>query len=245
MIRFLERHASALVCSSNAIAAQFDPAARIPVVTIYPGISESHGEGDGPAFRSSLGLTDASPLIAVVGNLTAARGQDVMIAALEEILRAHPRAHLVIAGAPHDRGPDLRYALGLKRSAGVEPLTGHVTFAGFVADINDVYAAADIVVNPARFNEPFGRAAPEALVAGCPVVATRVGAIPEVLRDGQDALLVEPDDVSELAHAVVALADDPERARSLAVTGRDRVLREFGVERVASEFERLAISLRA
>ena len=66
--------------------------------------------------------------------------------------------------------------------------------AGHSSDVADLYAAADVIVNPARFNEPFGRVPFEAAIAGKPAVVTRVGAIPELLRDGESALIVEPDD---------------------------------------------------
>src|ERR1700710_1886089 len=99
-----------------------------------------------------------------------------------------------------------------------------------VAPIADLYAAVDIVVNPARFAEPFGRVAPEALVAGRPGVATTVGAGPWGVREGGDAVLVRPDDPGALASAVIDLAADPERARRLVATGGPRMLAEFGYE---------------
>ena len=87
-----------------------------------------------------------------------------------------------------------------------------------------------MVVNPARFAEPFGRVAAEALVAGRPVVASRIGAIPEVVRDGRDGLLVEPDDPEALADAVIRLLDDSALAERLVRSGRERVLERFGYE---------------
>jgi glycosyltransferase involved in cell wall biosynthesis len=94
----------------------------------------------------------------------------------------------------------------------------------------DLYAAADVVVNPARVSEAFGRVGAEALVAGRPVVASRVGAIPEVIRDGVDGLLVEPGDPGALTAAVTELMEDPARAAQLVESGRRRVLERFGYE---------------
>jgi glycosyltransferase involved in cell wall biosynthesis len=238
--RFLLRNASAIVCSSRLIAEQFGDAPRIPVVTIHPGIDDAHAGGDGPAFRARLGLEDAYPLVAVVGNVTRARGQDLALSAMPDVAETHPKAHLLIAGAPHDRPADLAYLAELEATAQAPGLAGRVTFSGFVPEVADVYAAADLLLNPARFNEPFGRVALEALLAGCPVLATRVGAIPELLRDGQDSVLVPPEDPEAIAIGIASLASDPARAETLTRYGRERVLAEFGTERVAAEFEEVA-----
>jgi glycosyltransferase involved in cell wall biosynthesis len=98
------------------------------------------------------------------------------------------------------------------------------------ADMPDLYAAADIVVNSARFDEPMGRVVPEALVAGRPVVATEVGAVHEVIRDGADGLIVPRDEPQAMADAVLELWRDPERAARLVASGRERVPVLFGPE---------------
>jgi glycosyltransferase involved in cell wall biosynthesis len=240
LTRFLRRNASAIVCSSRLIARQFGDDPHVPVVTIHPGIDDSHAGGDGAAFRARLGLEDAYPLVAVVGNITRARGQDLALRAMLEVAAGLPGAHLLIAGAPHDRPADMDYLTELEATARAPGLAGHVTFAGFVPEVADVYAAADLLLNPARFNEPFGRVALEALLAGCPVLATKVGAIPELLHDGRDSVLVPPEDPGAIAREIAALAGDPARAEKLARSGRDRVRAEFGTERVAAEFEEIA-----
>ena len=84
---------------------------------------------------------------------------------------------------------------------------------------------ADVVVNPARFNEPFGRVPFEAGIAGTAAVVTRVGAIPELLRNGESALIVEPEDPTGLAQAVIRMLIDAELRQRLAA----------GAARVATE----------
>ena len=96
-----------------------------------------------------------------------------------------------------------------------------------MAEIEDVYAACDVVVNPARVNETFGRVSCEALMAGKPVVATRAGAIPEILRDGRDALLTDVDDVPQLAEAIGRILSDRELSQKLVSGGRERVEKMF------------------
>lgn len=236
--------ADALVCSSEAIARQFG-GRDVTVRTIYPGIAPGHGAGEREALRRAHGLEDARPLVAVVGNVTPGRGQDLVIRALPAIRQRFPMAACILAGTPHDRPADLVFREDLERLARKLGVESRVAFAGFVEQVGDVYAAGDVLVNPARFNEPFGRVALEALVAGCPVVSSRVGAIPEVLREGEDALLVPREDPAAIAAAVSRLAADPELAARMAESGRRRVLAEFGEERVAEQFARVAAEVLA
>jgi glycosyltransferase involved in cell wall biosynthesis len=114
-----------------------------------------------------------------------------------------------------------------------------VVFAGFVDPVADVYAAADVVVNASRVSEGLGMVALEALAAGRPVVATRVGAVTEVLRDGREALLVEPDDAAALARAIERLWTDGNLRRRLVSEGRARVLRDFPEASGVNAFSRV------
>ncbi|HMJ95165.1 MAG TPA: glycosyltransferase [Thermoleophilaceae bacterium] len=147
-----------------------------------------------------------------------------------------PDVQLLIVGDPHPRPVDLAFACELRALATALGVADAVVVAG--SDVighgpramADVYAAADLVVNPARFAEPFGRVAAEALVAGRPVVATAVGGIPEVIRDGVDGLLVSPDDPVALAAAVSRLLDAPQLCEKFVACGRERVLEKFGYE---------------
>lgn len=239
LLAVLQRTADVIVCSSEPIAAQFSA----PVRTIAPGIDPHHANGDGAGLRTRLGIAPDEPLIAVVGNITEARGQDLAITALAQVRARHPGARLLIAGAAHDRPADSAYAERLRAIAGAEQLADAVIFGGFISEIADVYAAADVLLNPARFNEPFGRVALEGLLAGCPVVATRVGAIPSVLRADEDALLVPREDSGAIAAALTRLLGDRELAAQMAERGRARVLRDFGTQRVADEFEQVARSI--
>lgn len=244
LLRLHRSLADALVCCSRRVAAQFGPRGRARVETIYPGVAPA-AAGDGRAFRARLGLGPDAPLIAAVGNVTVGRGQDLLIRAMVRIGAHHPAATCVVVGATQPRGADREYRAGLERLAREQGVAGRVAFTDFVEQIADVYAAADVVVNPARFPEPFGRVAPEALLAGCPVVAANVGGVPEVLADGRDALLVRPEDPDALAGSILRLLEDHELVAQLVEAGRARILSEFSEERGADAFERLAAEVLA
>jgi glycosyltransferase involved in cell wall biosynthesis len=206
---------------------------------VYPPIQDVFSAGDGPGFRSRHGLSPERPCIVSVGNVTHGRGQDVLIAALPMIRDAFPAASCAIVGSPFPRDKDLEFAQRLAALAGEPGIAGAVALTGFTDRVADAYAAADVVVNPARAPESFGRAVCEALVAGTPVVATRVGAISEVLRDGETAVLVPPDDPRSLAEAIVRLVRDPAASERLARSGRREVLERFAPERSRAAMRRV------
>ncbi len=236
LIAFTGRLAGAVIACSETVARQFRGRARGRVTTIYPPIRDPLADGDRDGFRRRTGIGPGAASVATIGNLSSGRGQDVLIRALPRILDEIPDARCVIAGLPLPREQDVAYGeelLGLAERLGVGE---RVEFAGFVDELADVLAAADVVVNPARAGESFGRVACEALVAGRPVVATRVGAVPEVLRDGETALLVPPDDPAALAEAVERVLRDPGLAARMARRGREDVLTRFGAGRSMERF---------
>jgi glycosyltransferase involved in cell wall biosynthesis len=141
----------------------------------------------------------------------------------------------VIVGDPHPRGADHAYRAELHDLARRLGVFDALVFTGHVESLGDVYAAADVVVNPTR-REAFGRVSAEALLAGRPVVATRVEAVPEVLRDGVDGLLVAPDSPVDLADAIARMLEDEHLAARLVASGAERVRREFTPERSLARF---------
>jgi glycosyltransferase involved in cell wall biosynthesis len=236
----LVRRAGALAdvvfACSKAVAAEY-AGARAPVIVSYPPIDVA-SEGDGASFRARHGLPAEGPVVLAIGSITERRGHDVLVEAMSIVRRDHP-AMCVIAGVPFPRPQDLEFDRRLRELAG--QADGAVLLIGYEPRVGDAYAAADVVVNPRRDPEAFGRVPCEALAAGRPVVAARTGAVPEVLRDGVTALLVPPGDAAGLASAVNSLLADPELGRRLAQHGREDVLRRFSA---AAARERFGAGLR-
>ena len=155
-------------------------------------------------------------MVAVLGRISGWKGQDVAIRALAQL---DADWMLLIAGQPW-RGEDrhLRELLALARVQGVEDRVVH---AGFVGDVDQVYGAADVIAVPSKQPDPLPNAALEAAAAGCCVVASAHGGLPEILRDGETGLLVAPNDPLALAQAIAgadrerlgaaAAADVPQR----------------------------------
>jgi glycosyltransferase involved in cell wall biosynthesis len=154
----------------------------------------------------------------------------VILDAVKSILAVFPRLHLLVVGdGPMRRAIETRVAeLGLVES---------VIMAGYREDIADVIAAFDIAVMASYASEGIPQFALQAMASGKPVVATRVGGIPEVVLDGETGLLVEPKDPEGLARSVVELLKDSEGRRRMGERGRRRVASHHSFDRMLDQLE--------
>ncbi len=229
------RRASAVIACSEAVARQLPNGAR--VTTIHPPVA-APGDGDGPGFRRRHGIPAEAPLIAAIGSITPGRGQDALLRAVAVLRRLHPKARCVLEGEPFPRQADLAFSAELDRIASRLGLGEAVVRSSHTDPLADLYAAADVIANPATTHpESFGRVPLEAGLAGAPSVCTRVGAIPELHRDGVTALLVAPGDVDALAGAIGRVLGDRELAAELASGAAELARRIADPERSLAAFQ--------
>jgi N-acetylglucosaminyl-diphospho-decaprenol L-rhamnosyltransferase len=239
LIALTGRVASAVIASSGTVAVQFPASARAKVTVMYPPIPANHAGGDPAGFRQRHGIAPDEPCILAVGNLTPGRGQDVLLRSLPSIRSEVEGARLVVVGPTFDRPKDIAFEAELRALAKELGVSGAVTFAGYERDMAGAYAAATVFVNPSRTHpESFGMASCEALVAGRPVVATRVGAVSEVLDGVPGAELVPPGDPVSLARATVTTLTDAEASRR-ARAGGEAIAKRFPPERSLETFRRV------
>lgn len=177
---------------------------------------------DRAAIRTRLGLGDRDVLALQVAALAPHKSQTTLLRAMALVRSRHPSLRVWIAG----EGP-LRAEL--LREHGELGLGESVRFLGFREDVNDLLRAADLFVI-SSYLEGLGTSILDAMAAGLPVVATRVGGIPEAVADGETGVLVPPSDPRALGDAILALADDPGRRSALGEAGRRRV-RLFSADR--------------
>lgn len=186
-------------------------------VTIPSGIAlEGLASETGRAHevRSMLRLPPGAPLLGALSRLAPIKGLRHLIAAMPEILRRCPAAHLAIGGGGDQRAE-------LEAQAADLGLSARVHFLGFVADPARVIAALDVFVLPS-INEAQGRVLVRAMALGKPIVATRVGGVPEILGHGEAGWIVPPADPASLAEAIGTLLLDPGRATALGGAARLR-----------------------
>ncbi|HSE36867.1 MAG TPA: glycosyltransferase [Blastocatellia bacterium] len=171
-----------------------------------------------------------SHLLLIVARLHPEKGHHYLFQALPDIQRRVNRpVRLLVAGT----GPFEAAYREEVRASGCEDI---VSFLGFRKDSPDLMAAADLLILPS-VAEAFGLALTEALYLRTPVVATRVGGIPEIVDDGVDGILVPPADSKALADAIVDLLNDQRRRQRMAGAGRDKVLTRFSFEDMVRSYE--------
>jgi glycosyltransferase involved in cell wall biosynthesis len=188
-------------------------------------------EREGQHIRRELGIGPDEFLVGNVGRLALQKGQRHLIAAMPLLLERVPRAHAIIAG-----GGDLEdYLRDLASDMGVAE---RVHVLGPRKDVPALMHAIDVFVMPSIW-EGFGLVLLEAMAAGRPIVASRVATIPEVVVDGETGLLVPVGDPLALATALAELAEQPERAARLGEAGRERLRRQFSLEKMVGDTELL------
>ena len=180
-------------------------------------------------------------LVGAAARLEPQKGIGVLIEALARLAPAHPSLHCVIMG-----DGSLRAQLEARaRRSGLE---ARVFFAGSVRLAARYFPAFDVLCMPS-VDESFGLALVEGMAAGCAVVASRVGGIPEVIRDGVEGLLVPPGDPDRLAEALQHLLSEPTRLAELRRAARRRYEVAFTARRMASAtlevYRRLATTARS
>ncbi len=192
---------------------------RLPPVTVIPpGRSPLPPPPDAPdAFRRHLGIEGRYFLF--VGRLASNKGLPELLDAFERVGRTDPALRLVLVGEDGGMGP------WLTRRISEQGLGDRVRWTGFLADESLLAAAmaeAEALVLPSEY-EAFGLVLLEALAQGTPVIASRVGGIPEFIEPERSGLLVPPGDAAALAASMERIRSDPAQARRWGRYGRDEV----------------------
>jgi glycogen(starch) synthase len=169
-----------------------------------------------------------------LGRIIPEKGFDLAVAALAALRARYPDLRLTIAGG----GPALA---GLEQQAARLGLGQAVEFAGWVAPerVPGLMNTATVFLMPSRWQEPFGLVALQAAQMARPVVASRVGGLPEIVADGETGLLFENENVGALIEAVTALLDNPAYACSMGEAGRRRAQEHFNWTGYVEAHERL------
>lgn len=210
------------------------PARYLDVTYNGVDISRFSQKAEPATVRQELGLGPEDFVVGTVGRLSADKGgQDDLLWAASELRKSHPRARLLIIGDGPLR-PDLeKYAAELGMLD-----TQAAIFTGTRNDVDRLLGAMDVFVLPSHM-EALPIAVLEAMSMCLPVVATRVGGVPEVVQDGSTGLLVEPGDRPGMRDALARLASDRSLAHCLGTSGQARVRAHFTVDKMVQHVEEL------
>jgi glycosyltransferase involved in cell wall biosynthesis len=184
----------------------------------------------GAEFRRRHGIRDGRAVILQVSQIIPEKGVGDLLDAARTVLERDPNVHFVLVGEGRARPEYMQRAEAMG-------IGDHVSWTGLVTDPfgEGLYGAADVVCQMSRWEEGFGWVIAEAMVHERPVVGTRVGAIPEIVRDGVTGLLVNRGDSAAMADSLLRLIRDPELRRRLGAAGRALAEAEFDLRSCAAQ----------
>lgn len=219
-------------------------------VVVFPPVDSERFRPDQTrrdSARAELGVGADEFLVGGVGVLNPSKGYEWLIRALK-IARARNPA--IVARVLGSRSPvHAAYERSLEDAVGQAGLDGSIDFIDPGTRVAELMPGMDaLVISSVARSEGIPTVIFEAMASGVPVIATRVGAIEEVLEHGSTGLLVPPEDAGSLAGAIADLAGDPERSVEMGRLGRSRVEERYGLERCADAHARayaLAVAHRA
>jgi glycosyltransferase involved in cell wall biosynthesis len=232
---------------SRGVASSIRPwiggSSRTRVEVMLHGIAPSsiaHGPEARTEARRRLDLPTDAYVVGTVGNLTLKKDHETLLRAFRSFASRHHEAHLVIIGT----GPRAAQLQAYAASLGLAP---RVHFTGMREDVPELLAGFDVFAM-SSLHEGLSIALVEALAAGLPIVATRVGGIPELVIDGEHGLLVPARDDRALASAIERLSTDASLRERFATSAFDRAA-EFGIQKAAdtltAEYAELSTTPRA
>lgn len=232
LVRFAAR--KVLFCSASAMH-NCGHVARVAAKSeVLYNLIDTHRMASGKPIRERLGITDGQVAIGTVAQLVHGKGIDIIMDAARALLRERSDLVFLIAGPLAER--EQEFGVRMMAMAEEEPLRGHVRFLGSRSDIPDFLASLDLFILPTR-HETLGIAVLEAMAAGLPVIASKVGGIPEILSSpeiGKLAAEITPEAFIAEIRQVLSL---PDRGRSMGVQARRSLTGRFDI---ATGGERLA-----
>ncbi len=199
------------------------------------GIDISRFTSAAPTVRAEI-TAGTSTIVGFVGRLISGKGGDLLLHAVSRIVNVFPDVLFVFAGEGELRSRWIELSAELQ-------ITRHVRFLGPRTDMPNVYASLDMLVLPS-LNEAMPMVVLEAMASGKPVIATRVGAIPEVVLDGVSGTVIRPGSVDDIVTAVLQLLRSPDLARQYGRNGFDFVSQTYSSEVMARNYLSLYDSAR-
>jgi len=188
-------------------------------------------DGDRAAARQKLGLRPDDFFLLAVGRLVYEKGHEFLVRAMPSVVQTHPNILAGICGA----GPLLD---DLQGQITALALGDKVRLLGQWEDVRELLAAADAFVLPSRW-EGLPMALLEAMMAGLPVVATRVQGVDEVIENGVHGLLVPLENSEELSKAILQLLQDPQRRRQMGLAASARIMQGYTTDQMCEKYLRV------
>jgi L-malate glycosyltransferase len=185
-------------------------------------------------LKKELNLSENSSLCLMLATYEPRKGHKFLCKIFKKVLQKAPNAHLVICGYGSPEEMNVVKSLILNYD-----LEDHTHLLGFRNDISALINQSDLLLVASQESESFGLTSVEAMALKIPVIATRVGGIPEVVSDGEGGYCFEPDDVIGYANCILQLLSDKKKRQELGEKGYLRYQKYFTGERMAKEYGKL------
>lgn len=207
------------------------PAEKIELVRSGLELEKFDQTANRQSLRSEFRVDDDQHLILFMGRLRPVKGVEYGLRAFAAAHEVNPNLRMVLAG----EGDQRPYLESLVSQLEVQD---SVSFIGVRSDVPELLSAADSVLIPS-LNEGFPRTAIEAMAAGKPVIATKVGGTPEAISDGETGILVSSMDTASMSAAIVSLASDKDLQTRLGESGRRRAEERYTLNKYVSRLDEL------
>jgi len=178
--------------------------------------------------KKELGIVDSYPVLGVVARLTPVKGHSVLIGGVSKLVKKYPKLHCLFIGDGESK-PDLEKQIN---DAG---LVRNFSFLGFRQDVSKLLSTLDIFVLPS-LTEGMPNVILEAMACSVPIIATHVGGIPEVVKDGWNGLLIPPEDPETLASSILKLLKDRTLRIQMGRNGRKHVQEKYSLDMQIQRF---------
>lgn len=225
-----------IVVNSKATGRRFGSLFRYKTRVVYNGVDLEWLQSG--AVRKPDLIGDGWTVVLAVARASREKRHDILISAFENIAFHDSTLHLVLIGGKDHLDP--AWWSYLQSRASVSPCSSRIHWVGYVEDVRPWYRSAHLLALASE-TESFGRVLVEAMACALPVVATCVGGIPEIIRDGKDGLLVSPGSVTDMTSVFARLLQDEPLRRRLRESGLERARTfnlEAHMERMTSVFEK-------
>jgi glycosyltransferase involved in cell wall biosynthesis len=233
-VRVLMKALSESVCATKFVKACSDREGIVPPeksLVIYSAVDNSRALGDGEAFRERYGILGGRIVVVQISWLVPEKGIELALRAAKRVLDVRKDLQFVFCGD----GANREEYEGLAEELGI---AGHVTWTGQIEDLagSGAFRAAEIQIQCSQWHEAFSLAVAEGMSAGLPIIACRIGGLPELVEDGVSGFLFDPKSDVELADAIQALAADGELRSRMGTRGRERAVENFDLVRNVSRW---------
>jgi glycosyltransferase involved in cell wall biosynthesis len=203
--------------------------AKVEVIGSAVDLEKFKPPRDRMKFRHEIGVDDDAPLIGNVGMIRPDKGQLVLVEAARLVLEQRPDARFVIVG----QGTGiLKRGINVRNAIDQAGLADKIIMAGYRWDTPDVYAACDMIVIASLHTEASPIVLREAFASGRPLIATKVGDIPEIVQHRHNGLLIEPGDSRALAAAIMEFVYNPQLAAHCAANGLRYATEHFSFDKM-------------